>query len=129
MLRSISHHTPYMVRATLAVALLVRAVCRLPTIPARDASTFSQATSANEPTRQIARSLKRMKGCRTRLLEFLFVPEMDRWLAILRVGLGIEVMLYSMSLRTDWTYLLSSRASLHAHRAVGRQAGSMAGRA
>ena len=42
-----------------------------------------------------------------RLMEFLFPPETDCWLAILRVGLGAEVMLYSMSLRNDWTYLLS----------------------
>jgi hypothetical protein len=48
-----------------------------------------------------------MKACRKRLLEFLFPPDTDRWLAILRVGLGIEVILYSMSLRTDWMYLLS----------------------
>ena len=48
-----------------------------------------------------------MKTCRKRLLEFLFPPETDRWLAILRVGLGSEVILYSMSLRTDWMYLLS----------------------
>jgi HTTM domain len=48
-----------------------------------------------------------MKACRTRLLEFLFPSETDHWLAILRVGLGIEVMLYSMSLRIDWTCLLS----------------------
>src|SRR5947207_9205264 len=48
-----------------------------------------------------------MKTCRKRLLEFLFPPETDRWLAILRVGLGSEVILYSMSLRTEWMYLLS----------------------
>jgi hypothetical protein len=48
-----------------------------------------------------------MKACKTRLLEFLFPRETDHWLAILRVGLGIEAMLYSMSLRIDWTYLLS----------------------
>jgi len=48
-----------------------------------------------------------MQAFRTRLLEFLFPPETDHWLAILRVGLGVEVMLYSVSLRNDWTYLLS----------------------
>jgi hypothetical protein len=40
-------------------------------------------------------------------LEFLFPAETDRWLATLRVGLGLEVVLYSMSLRNDWTFLLS----------------------
>ena len=44
---------------------------------------------------------------RKRLLAFLFPPETDHWLAILRVGLGVEVMVYSLSLRNDWTYLLS----------------------
>jgi hypothetical protein len=41
------------------------------------------------------------------MLEFLFPPGADSWLAILRVGLGLEVALYSLSLRNDWTYLLS----------------------
>ena len=44
---------------------------------------------------------------RARLLEFLFPAETDHWLATLRVGLGIEVILYSMSLRNDWTSLFS----------------------
>ena len=48
-----------------------------------------------------------METFRKRLLEFLFPPETDHWLAILRVGLGVEVMVYSLSLRNDWTYLLS----------------------
>ena len=48
-----------------------------------------------------------METFRKQLLEFLFPSETDHWLAILRVGLGVEVMLYSLSLRTDWTYLLS----------------------
>jgi uncharacterized membrane protein YphA (DoxX/SURF4 family) len=48
-----------------------------------------------------------MGPSRKRLLKFLFPPETDHCLAILRVGLGVEVMLYSMSLRHDWTYLLS----------------------
>jgi Vitamin K-dependent gamma-carboxylase len=48
-----------------------------------------------------------MATFRKRLLEFLFPPETDHWLAVLRVGLGVEVMLYSLSLRNDWAYLLS----------------------
>jgi uncharacterized membrane protein YphA (DoxX/SURF4 family) len=48
-----------------------------------------------------------MRAFRTRVLEFLFAPETDHWLAILRIGLGLEVMLYSLSLRNDWIYLLS----------------------
>src|SRR6516162_9766321 len=48
-----------------------------------------------------------MEAFRKRVLEFLFPPNTDYWLAILRVGLGVEVILYSLSLRNDWTYLLS----------------------
>jgi hypothetical protein len=48
-----------------------------------------------------------METLRTRLLEFLFPPGADSWLVILRVGLGLQVALYSLSLRNDWTYLLS----------------------
>jgi hypothetical protein len=51
-----------------------------------------------------------METFRTRLLEFLFPPERDSWLVILRVGLGLEVTLYSLSLRNDWAYLLSGTA-------------------
>ena len=47
---------------------------------------------------------------KTRLSEFLFAPSTDAWLAILRIGLGLEVTLYSFSLRNDWNYLLSGMA-------------------
>ena len=42
-----------------------------------------------------------------RLFEFLFPPETDNWLTVLRLGLGIQVTLYSLSLRNDWNYLLT----------------------
>jgi hypothetical protein len=44
---------------------------------------------------------------RTRLLKFLFPPETDTWLAILRIGLGFQITLYALSLRYDWSGLLS----------------------
>lgn len=47
---------------------------------------------------------------KTGLFGFLFSPSTDTWLAILRIGLGLEVTLYSLSLRNDWTYLLSGTA-------------------
>jgi hypothetical protein len=47
-----------------------------------------------------------MSALRERLLEFLFPSETDNWLAVLRVGLGFEVMFYTLSLRNDWNYLL-----------------------
>jgi hypothetical protein len=51
-----------------------------------------------------------MQRVKTGLLEFLFAPSTDTWLAVLRVGLGLEVTLYCLSLRNDWTYLLSGTA-------------------
>jgi uncharacterized membrane protein YphA (DoxX/SURF4 family) len=44
---------------------------------------------------------------KSRQLEFLFPAETDSWLTVLRVGLGLQVTLYSLSLRNDWNYLLS----------------------
>jgi hypothetical protein len=50
---------------------------------------------------------KQMQASRERLIEFLFRPATDRWLTLLRVGLGLQVTFYSLSLRNDWNYLLS----------------------
>ena len=47
-----------------------------------------------------------MRG-KIRLLEFLFPVETDSWLTFLRIGIGLEVTLYSLSLQKDWTNLLS----------------------
>ena len=44
---------------------------------------------------------------RRRLSEFLFPAETDNWLAALRLGLGLQITLYSLSLRNDWNYLFS----------------------
>jgi uncharacterized membrane protein YphA (DoxX/SURF4 family) len=48
-----------------------------------------------------------MRGVKTRVFEFLFPSSTDKWVAVLRVGLGLEVTLYSLSLRKDWAYLFS----------------------
>jgi hypothetical protein len=48
-----------------------------------------------------------MQSVKTRLFGFLFPPSTDTWLAVLRVGLGLEVTIYSLSLRNDWISLLS----------------------
>lgn len=49
-----------------------------------------------------------MIGSTTRLFVFLFGPETSRWLSILRIGLGFEVILYAWSLRLEWSYLFSA---------------------
>jgi len=53
-----------------------------------------------------------MPTLRERLPAFLFPMGTDTWLAILRIGLGLQVMFYSLSLRTDWNYLLSGTSGL-----------------
>jgi hypothetical protein len=47
-----------------------------------------------------------MQVSRKRLLGFLFPAETDNWLTILRLGLGLQTTLYSLSLRSDWNDLL-----------------------
>jgi hypothetical protein len=42
------------------------------------------------------------------LLHFLFPPETDKWLGALRIGLGLQVAVYALFLRSDWHYLFSS---------------------
>jgi hypothetical protein len=38
----------------------------------------------------------------------LFPPESDNWLTVLRVGLGLQVIIYALFLRSDWYYLFAS---------------------
>ena len=44
----------------------------------------------------------------TGFLGFLFPSETDRWLGVLRVGLGLLVTTYALFLRTDWHNLFAS---------------------
>src|ERR1043166_474266 len=51
--------------------------------------------------------MKRLAAWQERLIDFCFPAESDTWLAVLRLGLGLEVILYVLSLRDDWNYLLA----------------------
>ncbi|HEY7000157.1 MAG TPA: HTTM domain-containing protein [Candidatus Udaeobacter sp.] len=42
------------------------------------------------------------------LMHFLFPPETDKWLATLRIGLGLQVTVYALFLWSDWHYLFAS---------------------
>ncbi len=42
------------------------------------------------------------------LMVFLFPAETDTWITVLRIGLGVQVVVYSLFLRRDWHYLFSS---------------------
>src|SRR6476619_3122190 len=48
-----------------------------------------------------------MTQWKERLRAFLFPPETDRWLGLLRIGLGLQVLFYALSLRADWNYLFT----------------------
>jgi len=43
-----------------------------------------------------------------RLLAFLFPTENDIWLTVFRIGLGLQVILYALFLRSDWYNLFAS---------------------
>jgi hypothetical protein len=42
------------------------------------------------------------------LQRFLFPPEADHWLTLLRIGLALQILLYCLSLRSDWNQLFAS---------------------
>ena len=52
--------------------------------------------------------MKRLRAWGNDLMGFLFPLETDRWLTVLRLGLGLQVVLYAVFLRSDWQYLFAS---------------------
>jgi Vitamin K-dependent gamma-carboxylase len=48
-----------------------------------------------------------MARWKERLRVFLFPTETDLWLGLLRIGLGLQILLYALSLRADWNYLFA----------------------
>ena len=52
-----------------------------------------------------------METWRERILQFLFPAGSDTWLAVLRLGLGLQVVLYALSLLNDWNYLFAATGS------------------
>src|SRR5438876_3997036 len=51
-----------------------------------------------------------MSGLRTwnaKIQDFFFTPTPDTWLTVLRAGLGLVIVIYTLSLRADWTYLFA----------------------
>jgi HTTM domain len=43
-----------------------------------------------------------------RFLHFLFPSESDTWLTVFRIGLGLQVTVYALFIRSDWHYLFGS---------------------
>jgi len=57
--------------------------------------------------------------CRERFIDFLFPSENDRWLSVLRIGLGLQTAVYALFLRSDWHYLFASSGKGLIGREVG----------
>src|ERR1700758_1479956 len=66
-----------------------------------------------------ARGTVPLQRFRERFMDFLFPPESDRWLAVLRVGMGLQVAVYPLFLRSDWHYLFASSGSGLVGREIG----------
>jgi hypothetical protein len=45
---------------------------------------------------------------REKFLSFFFPPESDHWISVLRIGLGLQVALYTTAARWDWLQLFGS---------------------
>jgi Vitamin K-dependent gamma-carboxylase len=54
-----------------------------------------------------------------RFVGFLFPSESDTWLTVFRIGLGLQVFIYALFLRSDWHYLFASSGKGLVGREVG----------
>jgi hypothetical protein len=52
-----------------------------------------------------------MRSAARRLERFLFPPDSDTWLRILRIGIALQVTIYCLSLAADWTDLFSLQSA------------------
>jgi hypothetical protein len=51
--------------------------------------------------------MTRLRAWKEQVEKFLFSPESDKWLGVLRLGLGLQLVLYALSLKSDWNYLFA----------------------
>ena len=68
---------------------------------------------------QISLGLSPLRKFWQRFVDFLFTPETDAWLAVLRIGLGLQAIVYTLFLRSDWHYLFGSSGKGLIGREVG----------
>src|SRR2546427_4459338 len=51
--------------------------------------------------------MRQLRAWGNDLIDFLFPPETDKWLTVLRIGLGLQVAVYALFLKSDWHYLFA----------------------
>jgi hypothetical protein len=71
------------------------------------------------PGSQFSGGVSVPQKCWQRFVGFLFPPETDTWLAVLRIGLGLQVAVCALFLRSDWHYLFASSGKGLVGREVG----------
>ena len=81
-------------------------------------------SAVKSPGSQISAGSSLLRRCWQRCLGFLFPPETDTWLAVLRIGLGVQVIVYALFLRSDWYYLFASSGTGLIGREVGETVAS-----
>lgn len=57
--------------------------------------------------------MSRVSFVRQRFIAFLFPVESDTWLALLRIGVAAQLIVFCFSIRSDWSYLLAARGGLN----------------
>ncbi len=67
--------------------------------------------SFSHRSRPIRIRSNRVAVIRKRLAAFLFSADSDRWVALLRIGLGFHVALFCLSLRNDWNDLFAGESN------------------
>ena len=74
--------------------------------------------------REISVTLDPLQRGWQRFLDFLFPIENDVWLTVFRVGLSLQVILYAISLRSDWNNLFASGGEGLVGREIGEAVSS-----
>jgi hypothetical protein len=82
-------------------------------------SIQSVQSAVKSPGSQISVGLSLLQKCWQRFVGFLFPAESDTWLGVLRIGLGAQVIVYALFLRSDWHNLFASAGKGFVGREVG----------